>query len=101
MSLSSKNLATFLLGVAAGAAALKYATMSEEEKEKLTASLKEKANKMKDDAEASMEKTKDYFSELGQKGSAFLKEHWADADNFLKDLFNKKQSATNDPVDSN
>lgn len=92
MGLNSKNLATFLLGAAAGAVALKYAMMSEEEKEKLTASLKEKASKFKDEAETSMEKTRDYFSELGSKGADFLKEHWADADNFLKDLFKKKQS---------
>lgn len=101
MGLSSKNLATFLLGAAAGAAALKYATMSEEEKEKLTAMLKDKAGKLKDDAEHSMEKTKEYFSELGSKGAEFLKEHWAEADHYLKDLFKKKQADSDEQVASN
>lgn len=91
MSVSAKHIATFLLGAAAGAAALKYSSMSEEEKEKLMASLKEKAGKVRDEAETTFEKAKDYFSELGSKGSESLKEHWADAEGFLKDLFKGKE----------
>ncbi|WP_118951133.1 hypothetical protein [Taibaiella helva] len=91
MSVGAKHIATFLLGAAAGAAALKYASMSEEEREKLMASLKEKAEKVKGEAEDTFEKAKDYFSELTTKGGESLKEHWADAESFLKDLFRGKE----------
>jgi hypothetical protein len=50
MSVNSKHIATFLLGSAAGAAAVKYMSMTPEEKGKLAADLKEKANKFKAEA---------------------------------------------------
>lgn len=91
MNVKPKHIATFLLGVAAGAAALKYASMSEEEKEKMADDLKEKASKFKGDAESSFDKAKDYFAELSTKGSDALKEYWAEAETYVKDLIHKKE----------
>jgi ABC-type siderophore export system fused ATPase/permease subunit len=90
MSVNNKHIATFLLGAAAAVAVYKYMNMTDEEKDKLAADLKEKAHKVKDEAEVFAEKAKDYFEELKTKGSEALKEHMADAENVLKDLFGKK-----------
>ncbi|HEY0299503.1 MAG TPA: hypothetical protein VGB84_09820 [Arachidicoccus sp.] len=90
MGVDAKHIATFLLGAAAGAAALKYSSMSDEEKEKLTQNLKDKASQLKDEASSTFDKAHDYFSELSAKGSDSLKEHWADAESYLKNLFGKK-----------
>lgn len=46
-----KQIATFLLGAAAGYGLFKYNSMTDEEKEKLKADLKTKAGKFKNDAE--------------------------------------------------
>jgi vacuolar-type H+-ATPase subunit H len=91
MSVNNKHIATFLLGAAAGIAAMKYMSMSQEEKDKLAADLKDKANKVKDEAEKVMEKAKDYFEELKTKGSEAFKEHFADAEKTMSDLFGKKE----------
>ncbi len=92
MSVNSKHIATFLLGAAAGLAAMKYMNMTEEEKEKLTADLKDKANKVKEEAEGVMEKAKDYFEELKTKGSESFKEHFAEAEKMMNDLFKKQET---------
>jgi hypothetical protein len=88
--LSSKHLATFILGAAAGVAISKYMSLSDEEKEKLMADLKKKANNFKDDAETAAQKAKEYFEELRTKGADALKEHMGDADSMMNDLFGKK-----------
>ena len=93
MSVSSKHLATFLLGAAAGAAAIKYSTMSEEEKEKLMTDIKAKAKDMKSEAEGMAEKAKEYFEELRTKGSSALKEKLGDVDGVINDLFGKTPPA--------
>jgi len=93
MGVSSKHLATFLLGAAAGAAAFKYATMSEEEKEKLMNDIKAKAKDMKTEAEGMAEKAKEYFEELRTKGSSALKEQMGDVDGVINDLFGKTPPA--------
>jgi isopenicillin N synthase-like dioxygenase len=90
MAVNSKHIATFLLGAAAAFAAHKYVTMSDEEKEKLASDLKDKANKFKTEAEEFAEKAKDYFEELKTKGGEALKEHMADAEKMLGELFGKK-----------
>jgi hypothetical protein len=87
MSVNSKHVATFLLGAAAALAAHKYMNMTPEEKEKLSADLKEKANKFKGEAEAAMEKGKEYFEELKQKGGDAMKEHFGDLSATLHNLF--------------
>jgi gas vesicle protein len=94
MSVNSKHIATFILGAAAGLAAAKYMSLSEEEREKLLKDLKDKANGFKDEAESVAEKAKDYFAELKTKGADALKEHMADAEKMLHDLFNKGAEAT-------
>ena len=87
MSVSNKNLATFLLGAAAAFGAYKYMNMSDEEKEKMAASLKEKANKLKDQAVAAEDQAMDYFNELKTKGSDSFKEHMPKVEEFFNNLF--------------
>lgn len=89
MSVNAKHIATFILGAAAGLAASKYMNMSEEEKEKLFKDLKDKANNFKDEAESAAEKAKEYFSELKTKGADALKEHMAEAEKLIQELFSK------------
>ena len=90
--ISSKHLATFILGAAAGVAMTKYMSMTDEEKEKMMKDLKEKANNFKGEAEGAFDKAKDYFEELRTKGSAALKEHAPEVDKWMNDLFGKKTS---------
>lgn len=92
MGISTKNIATFLLGAAAGAAVLKYASMTDEEKDQLIRSLKSKAGKFREEAETGAGMAKDYFSELGREGAESLKEHWSDIEKYLRDLLGKKSS---------
>jgi ElaB/YqjD/DUF883 family membrane-anchored ribosome-binding protein len=90
MGVGSKHIATFLLGAAAGYAAFKYANMSEEEKEKLMADLKAKANDLKNEAEGATDKAKEYFEELRTKGSSAFKDQFGDLDKVFDELFGKK-----------
>jgi hypothetical protein len=90
MSVNSKHIATFLLGAAAGFAAYKYSSMTEEEKEKMMADLKAKANSFKDEAEGMADKAKEYFEELKTKGSSAFKENMGDVESMFNDLFGKK-----------
>jgi|SRR5258708_5021248 len=92
MSVGSKHIATFLLGAAAALAAQKYMSMTPEEKEKLAAKLKDKAHQFKDEAENAAAKTKEYFTELKEKGGDALKEHIADAEKILQNLFGKSSA---------
>ncbi|WP_460685150.1 hypothetical protein [Niabella aquatica] len=91
---NNKHIATFILGALAGLAAGKYASMSEEEKEKMMAMLKEKANNLKEEAVKTADQTKDYFSELAAKGTDAIKEYLPGAEKWMNDLFGKKESAT-------
>ncbi len=93
MSVQPKHIATFLLGAAAGLAAAKYMSMTPEEKEKLADDIKDKAHKLKTEAESFAEKAKDYFEELRTKGSEALKDNLADAEKMMNDLFGKKDKA--------
>jgi len=97
MSVNSKHIATFLLGAAAALAASKYMSMTPEEKEKLAGDIKDKANKLKSEAEGVAEKAKEYFEELKTKGTAALKDHIGDAEKMMNDLFGKKGSAPSNP----
>jgi hypothetical protein len=87
MAVDSKHIATFLLGAAAALAAHKYVNMTPEEKDKLAADLKDKANKIKGEAESAMEKGKEYFDELKTKGADAMKEHFGDVGSMLHNLF--------------
>lgn len=88
--MNPKHIATFLLGAAAGMAAHKYMSMTDEEKEKLMADLKAKANAFKEEAEGMADKAKEYFEELRTKGSSAFKENMGDVDDLFNDLFGKK-----------
>ena len=89
MSINSKHIATFLLGAAAALATNKLLDMTPEEKEKLAATIKDKAHKLKEEAETITEKAKDYFEELKTKGGDALKEHFPEAEEMLNKLFKK------------
>lgn len=92
MNVNNKQWATFLLGAAAAFGAYKYMNMTDEEKEKLAASLKEKANKLKDQAVAAEDKAMDYFNELKTKGSDTFKEHMPKVEEFFNSLFGSQKA---------
>jgi hypothetical protein len=87
MSVNNKHLATFLLGAAAAFGAYKYMNMTDEEKEKLASDLKDKANKLKDQALAAEDKAADYFNELKTKGGDAFKEYMPKAEEFFGSIF--------------
>ena len=93
MPVGAKHIATFLLGAAAGLAAQKYMSMTEEEKEKLMADIKAKANAFKEEAESMAGKAGDYFEELKTKGSEELKDNFKDIESMFSELFGKKHGA--------
>ncbi len=93
MSVNSKHVATFLLGAAAALAANKYMNMTPEEKDKLASDIKDKANKLKTEAEGFADKAKDYFEELKAKGTEALKDHMGGVEKMMSDLFGKKDGA--------
>ena len=94
MSVSNKHLATILLGAAAAFGAYKYSTMTDEEKKKLTDSLKDKFHKLKDEAESAAGSAKDYFSDLKDKATDIFKEHFPGAKEHFEDFF--KQNSLDD-----
>jgi hypothetical protein len=94
MSFTPKHLATFLLGAAAGAAILKYNTMTPEEQEKLVGNIKEKANQAKTEAEGALANLETYFEELKGKGMEALKTHAGEAEGMMNELFAKIKNAT-------
>ncbi len=83
---------TFLLGAAAAYGAYKYSKLNDEEKENLVSGLKEKANSLKDQAGDSVDKAKDFFTELKTKGADALKEHFPGAEDFLNHLFKGEET---------
>jgi membrane protein involved in colicin uptake len=94
MSVNNKHLATFLLGAAAAFGAYKYVNLSDEEKEKMAASLKDRANKLKDQAVAAEDKALDYFNELKTKGSDAFNEHMPKMEEFFNNFFGGSKAAT-------
>lgn len=89
---SNKHIATFILGALAGLAAGKYASMSDEEKERMMSNLKEKANNLKEEAAKSATQAKDYFTELASKGADALKEHFPGSEKWMHDIFGNKET---------
>lgn len=90
MGFESKYLASFLLGAAAAFGVYKYATMSDEEKEKMMAKIKEKASQLKDHAIEVDEKAMDYINELKEKGSEMLKEYMPKVEEYFDHLFRQE-----------
>ena len=92
MGVTSKHLATFILGAAAGIALNKY--LQTEEGEKLMETLKTKGNELKDEAEAAIEKAPEYFEDLKTGASEkmnevmqSLKEKYPETEKMISDLF--------------
>lgn len=92
MSVTSKHLATFILGAAAGVALNKY--LQTDEGEKLLEDLKTKGNELKDEAEAALEKAPQYFEDLKSGASAKmtelvqnLKQQYPEAENMINEMF--------------
>lgn len=95
---NNKHIATFILGALAGLAAGKYASMSAEEKEKMMANLKAKANNLKDEAVKATGNAKDYFSELSKKGGDALKEQFPGSEKWINEIFGNKAAADHTTV---
>lgn len=96
MAVTSKHLATFILGAAAGVAMHKY--LQTEEGEKLMEDLKTKGQALKSEAEDAIEKAPEYFEELkGQANEkladtlAMLKERFPEAEQLLKELIGERK----------
>ena len=98
MSVNNKHLATILLGAAAAFTAYKYSKMSEEEKRKITDGLKNTFNKLKDEAEGSLDTAKNYFDTLKNKTGDLFKEHFPEAEKHFNEFYksgpNGKTSGT-------
>ena len=94
MSVNNKHLATILLGAAAAFGAYKYNKMTDEEKQKLADSFKDKFHKLKDEAEGAADKAKGYFSDLKSKVTDMFKEHFPGAEQHFEDFF--KQNSLED-----
>ena len=95
MSVGNKHLATFLLGAAAAFGAYKYMNMTDEEKEKLAANIKDKANKLKTSALDAEDQAMEYFNELKSKGAEAMKEYMPKVEEFFESLFKGGTKATN------
>lgn len=95
MSVNNKHLATILLGAAAAFGAYKYANMTEEEKQKMADSIKDKFHKLKNEAESTTDTAKSYFNELKNKATDMFREHFPDAEQHFEDFFkNNKTDST-------
>ncbi len=100
MSVNNKQWATFLLGAAAAFGAYKYMNLTDEEKEKLAQSLKEKANKVKDQALSAEEQAMSYFNELKTKGADTFKEHMPKVEEFFHSLFSGNKEAAKETTEN-
>ncbi len=106
MSVNNKHLATLLLGAAAAFGAYKYHNMTDEDKQKMSDSLKDKFHKLKDEAEGSVDTAKNYFNDLKHKAGDLLKEHFPGAEQHFHDFFNsdtktETPAATGTPTQTN
>lgn len=91
----SKHLVPFLLGTAAVYGAYKYLNMTEEEKERLAANVKDKANKLKTSVMEAEDQAMDYFNELKSKGADVMQEYMPKIEEFVEGLFKSGTKATN------
>jgi gas vesicle protein len=87
MSVNNKHLATILLGAAAAFGAYKYSKMTEEERQKMADSFKDKFHKLKEEAEGAADTAKNYFGDLKQKATDMFKEHFPGAEEHFEDFF--------------
>ena len=89
MSVNSKSLATVLLGAAAAYGAYKYSKMSDEEKQKMADSMKDKFHKLKDEAEKAGDTASDYFGNLKTKATEMFKDHFPGAEKHFEEFFDQ------------
>src|SRR5687768_5720685 len=89
MSVNNKHLATIILGAAAAFGAYKYSKLTDEEKQKLADSFKDKFHKLKEEAENAADTAKDYFSDLKSKVTEMFKEHFPGAERHFEEFFKK------------
>ncbi len=87
MEKDSNHLAAILLGAAAAFGAYKYSNMSDEEKQKIADNIKNKFHQLKGEAETATDTAKNYFSDLKDKASSLLKEHFPDVEKHFDDFF--------------
>jgi gas vesicle protein len=87
--ISPKHLATFLMGAAAGAAIMKYNSMTPEEQEKLTGDLKQKAEEAQTEAKQAIAQLQDYFNDLQTKGMDALKTQMGSAEGMIQEFISK------------
>jgi predicted HicB family RNase H-like nuclease len=85
-------MATFLLGVAAGAAIIKYNSMDEAEKEELMNKIKSKAEEVKGEAEATISTLQTYFEDLKGKGMEAVKQYSGEAEKMVQDFMNQTKA---------
>jgi vacuolar-type H+-ATPase subunit H len=90
--ITPKHLATFLMGAAAGAAIMKYNSMTPEEQEALLKDLKQKADDVQKEATTAVSQFKDYFEDLQGKGMEALKSNMGQAENMVQDFIAKINS---------
>ena len=91
---NAKHIATFLMGAAAGAALMKYNSMTPEEQQALMDKLKKQANDLKDEAEKTTDTVKNYMTELQEKGMASMKDYIGETEKLFQDLFSPKPADT-------
>lgn len=100
MSADNKHLAAVLLGAAAAFGAYKYTHMTDEEKQKMADSVKDKFHKLKAEAESSADSAKNYFSDLKDKAAGLLKEHFPDVEKHFEDFFKGPSNETTSTVNA-
>lgn len=100
MSADNKHLAAVLLGAAAAFGAYKYTHMTDEEKQKMADSVKDKFHKLKAEAESSADSAKIYFSDLKDKAAGLLKEHFPDVEKHFDDFFKGSSNETTSTVNA-
>jgi hypothetical protein len=93
--INAKHLATFVLGAVAGVALHKY--LQTEEGEKALENLKQKAGKLKDEAEGAIDNAPEYFEKLKTEGAEALKEHFPGIEKFLQDFFARNTGSQTPP----
>jgi uncharacterized protein YicC (UPF0701 family) len=95
--ITPKHLATFLLGAAAGAAIMKYNSMTPEEQEKMLADLKKKAEDIQDEASKAFTQATGYFEDMSSKGMEALKTNMGTAENAVQEFINNMTKMAQKP----
>ncbi|MEO8110441.1 MAG: hypothetical protein ABI594_10425 [Ginsengibacter sp.] len=98
MSVNNKNLATILLGAAAAFGAYKYTKLTDEEKQQMADSFKDKFHKLKEEAESAGDTAKNYFTDLKNKVTDMFKDHFPGAEQHFDEFFEEKTEVASSPT---